>query len=242
MTAGLYDAFADLVLGAACVTCGRPGRPLCRACHAELPSTAAPAWPTPTPPGLAPPYAVGEYADGLRALVVRHKEDRLLALARPLGELLAVAVRSAVADPAHGVLLVPVPSRRAAQRQRGYDPTGAMVRHAARVLRGDGRAVGVAPVLRLRGPVLDQAGLGADQRSRNLAGSMWCPSGLVRRHAGVRARVLVCDDVLTTGATAREAQRALEAAGIGVHAIACVAATRRRNSSGSANSGSQSLS
>ncbi|HJQ05697.1 MAG TPA: ComF family protein [Nocardioides sp.] len=240
MTAGLYDAFADLVLGAACVACGRPGRPLCRECHTDLPVVAAPAWPTPTPAGLAPPYAVGEYADALRALVLRHKEDRLLALARPLGELLAVAVRSAVADPAHRVLLVPVPSRRAAQRQRGYDPTGALVRHAARVLRGDGRTVDLAPVLRLRAPVQDQAGLGADQRARNLAGSMWCPSGLVRRHAGVRAQVVVCDDVLTTGATAREAQRALEAAGIGVRAIACVAATRRHKFS--ANSGTQSLS
>lgn len=240
MTAGLYDAFADLVLGAACVTCGRPGRPLCRPCHADLPVVAAPAWPTPTPVGLAPPYAVGEYADGLRALVVRHKEDRLLALARPLGELLAVAVRSAVADPAQRVLLVPVPSRRAAQRQRGYDPTAAMVRHAARALRSDGRAADVAPLLRLRSPVRDQAGLGAEARSRNLAGSMWCPSTLVRRRAGIRARVVVCDDVLTTGATAREAQRALESVGIGVQAIACVAATRRHKFS--ANSGTQSLS
>lgn len=229
MTAGLYDAFADLVLGAACVACGRAGRPLCRDCHDALPATAVPAWPTPTPAGLAPPYVAGEYADALRALVLAHKEDRLLALARPLGGLLATAVAASVVPLQDAVLLVPVPSRRAAQRERGYDPTGAMVRRAARELRRDGRHVGVAPVLRLRGRVQDQAGLGAEQRSRNLAGSMWCPSGVVARYAGVRARVVVCDDVLTTGATAREAQRALEAAGLGVHAIACVAATRRRN-------------
>lgn len=238
MTAGLYDAFADLVLGGACVACGRPGRPLCRACDDGLPVTAGIAWPTPTPPGLAPPYAVGEYAEALRALVVRHKEDRLLALARPLGELLAVAVAAAVPEPGERVLLVPVPSRRAALRERGYDPTGALVRHAARVLRRCGRQADVAAVLRLRAPVQDQAGLGAGERARNLAGTLWCPSGLVARHAGVRARVVVCDDVLTTGSTAREAQRALGAAGIGVHAIACVAATRRR----SVRSGPKSLS
>ena len=85
-------------------------------------------------------------------------------------------------------------------------------------------------MLRLRTPVADQAGLDAASRSANLAESMWCPSGSLRRLARRRTggSVVVCDDVLTTGATAREAQRALEAVGLGVVAIAVAAATRRR--------------
>lgn len=228
----LRDAWADLVLGSACVGCGRRGRVLCAPCAAALPDAAHTSWPTPTPPGLAPPYSTGPYDDVLRALVLGHKERRLLALTGPLGDLLATSVTAALAGrpTTAPVLLVPVPSRRAALRRRGHDPTLAMTRRAARELTARGRDVTVAPLLRLRAGVVDQAGLGTEGRRANLAGSMACPGERVAR---LRRRVpaaytVVCDDVLTTGATAREAQRSLAASGIAVHAIATVAATVRR--------------
>ena len=45
---------------------------------------------------------------------------------------------------------------------------------------------------------------------------------------GAPVSLLVCDDVLTTGATAREAQRSLEESGLRVRAVVTVAATRKR--------------
>lgn len=236
----LADAFTDLVLGSACVGCSRPGRPLCAACLAGLPRGASVAWPTPTPAGLVPPYATGPYADVLRAMVLAHKERRVLALARPLGHQLARAVATALEDrhAAPGpVLLVPVPSRPSAVRQRGHDPTAAMTRAAAAALTCGGRPAATARLLRLRPGVADQAGLDARGRAANLAGSMATAAGVVLRVAErlPRAHVVVCDDVLTTGATLREAQRSLEAVGVDVLAAAVVAATRRRH--GTANFG-----
>jgi predicted amidophosphoribosyltransferase len=78
--------------------------------------------------------------------------------------------------------------------------------------------------------VQDQAGLGAGGRAANLAGSMGVRAGprAALSRGGEPVSLVVCDDVLTTGATAREAQRALENSGLRVRAVVTVAATRKR--------------
>lgn len=219
----------DLLTGAACSGCGEPGRLLCEPCLSGLRGLARRAPPTPCPPGLAEPWAAGEYAGLLRTLVLGHKEDGQLGLRRPLGLLLADAVAALVGPIAEPVALVPVPSRRRTVRARGHDPTLAMTRVAAGALRRRGYAATVARLLAV-GAVHDQAGLDAAARAANLAGSMRCDAGRLRALARrcPRAVVVVCDDVLTTGATAAEAQRALTASGLAVGGVAAVAATRRR--------------
>lgn len=222
------DALLDLALGCACVGCARPGRLLCARCRACLPDSGRACAPSPRPPGLAPSSAAGEYDGLLRDLVLAHKERSAFALARPLGQVLAGVVEDVL--PPGRTLLVPVPSRGAVVRRRGQDPMLRVSRAAARVLRRRGHDVVVVPLLRQRVAIADQRRLGALERQANLAGRMAADSGVLRALARVGApvRTVVCDDVLTTGATAREAQRALEAVGMYVSAIACVAATRRR--------------
>lgn len=225
-------AALDLLTGSSCVACGLAGRLLCRACGAGLPARAAPVWPSPVPPGLVQPWAAAAYDGAVRALVVGHKERGLWALARPLGALLATSVGAAVRglDAGVPVALVPVPSRPGATRARGHDPLGAVVARAARLLRASGRPARAVPLLRLRQGVLDQSGLDREGRAANLAGAMWCPSpGLVRqaRRPGPWW-VVVCDDVLTTGSTGREAQRALTEVGAPPVALCVVAASRLR--------------
>jgi predicted amidophosphoribosyltransferase len=174
------------------------------------------------PPGLAAPWAADEYAGTVRAMVLAHKERGVYSVVRPLARLLAVAVAAAGAPPP--VVLVPVPSRPSTVRARGYDPTRAMTARAARLT-----GASAVPLLRTRPGLADQSGLNAAQRADNLAGSLHCPSAGLRRLARRRqtASFVVCDDVVTTGATAREAQRALESVGLRVAGIAAVAVTRR---------------
>jgi predicted amidophosphoribosyltransferase len=165
-------------------------------------------------------------------MVVGHKDRGQWGFRGILADLLTTAVQAAVSPVPVGqpVVLVPVPSRPGSSRRRGYDPPGALVRGAARRLRGQGRPAVAVPLLVSGAGVRDQAGLGAADRAANLAGSMSCPAARLRRLARRvgAAHVVVCDDVLTTGATAREAQRALAAVGVRPIAVAAVAATRRR--------------
>lgn len=226
----LPDAWLDLVHGGCCVGCGVPGRSLCRDCARALPTTAREVAPDPRPEGLATCVAAGEYADVLRAALLAHKERAAYDLRGPLADCLAAAVAPLLrpGPPVTGCVLVPVPSDPAVVRRRGHDPVLRLARGAARRLSTRAAPVRVVPLLRQRGSVADQAGLDAVDRRRNRNGSLQVRPGARRRLVGERVGVVVVDDVLTTGATAREAQRALEDSGLRVRAVAVVAATRRR--------------
>lgn len=228
------DSLLHLVTGSACLGCDRPGRLVCDPCRLALAGPPRLLPPEPCPPGLAPPWSCVDY-DGLaRRAVVGLKERHLLSLVPVLGDLLASAVAAAAdaasvtASAGEGpLLLVPVPSRPETVRARGHEPVWALTRHAARRLRRSGTPALACRLLAVRGRPADQAGLTAQERAANLSGTLWCPTALLRR-APARGRVVLCDDVLTTGATAAEGQRALAAVGVPLLAIATPAATRRR--------------
>ena len=145
-----------------------------------------------------------------------------------LGASLASATSS---TPRPRTLLVPVPSRAAVVTAARARPDAAGHATRRRALRRRAIDVCTNRLLRQTGAVADQAGLDAADRQRNLAGSMAARAVALRVRARRSGRAVVCDDVLTTGSTAREAQRALAAVGVPVLGIACVAATRRRHPS-----------
>jgi competence protein ComFC len=93
-----------------------------------------------------------------------------------------------------------VPSSPKSMGERGFNPAEALARPLSRTLRLPCR-----PLLRKIRSTTDQAELGRDERRRNLMGAF-----RARRVAG---RVLLVDDVMTTGATADACARALREAG-----------------------------
>jgi predicted amidophosphoribosyltransferase len=224
----LTAALLALAAPPECAGCAVPGTVLCAGCAAGLDGPArrvrVPVWPQ------SPPATVcAGYEGGVVACITGWKERGRHDVEPALGRALGTAVLAAlglVPGLVLPVLVVPVPSSRAARRRRGADGVRRLAEHAAATARAAGVPVRVVPALRLAHRVADQAGLSATERGANVAGAF-----TARRRAGpllAGRPVVVVDDVLTTGATVCEAARAVRVAGGSVVALACVSATPLR--------------
>lgn len=207
--AALGEALS-LVFPTWCAGCDALDVALCAACAGQLA-------PRPVAQRLAGAGGLTVHSalpfEGVPARLIRaYKQEGRTALARPLGAALAAAVREATGAAA-GVVVVPVPSSRAAMRRRGY--------RVAELLAVRG---GLAPhrLLLPDAVAADQRELGRHERAANVRGTL-----RARRVAGLR--IVVVDDVTTTGATLVEAVRVLRQAGAEVLGAATIAATARRS-------------
>jgi predicted amidophosphoribosyltransferase len=214
----------DLILPLECGGCGAPSTRWCDACAAEL-SVAAdkPHVVNPRVDPQVPVFMLGRYAGPRRQMILAMKERGRGDLVAPLSGALAIGVHrllvwGIVETP---LTIVPAPTRRSAARRRGGDPVTRMARLAAAIAvdRAPERPhITVVQALRMKAMARDSVGLGTAARERNIAGRV------LLRGAPPRTEVVLVDDVVTTGATARESVRILRAAGVRVAAVLVIAA------------------
>jgi ComF family protein len=144
--------------------------------------------------------AVARYDDVARALVHRLKYGDRLELAKALGAMMTRAGADLLAE---AEVIVPVPLHRSRLWWRRFNQAMAL---SAVVSRASGVPCDpflLARVKRTR----PQVGLIKNQRGENLQGAFRVPVDMKPRLEG--KRVLLVDDVVTTGATANAASRAL---------------------------------
>ncbi|WP_194858483.1 ComF family protein [Myxococcus virescens] len=185
------DTAVERLPPACCRTCAEPGAfpgdtcPRCRA----------------TPPPFTRAWAPFAHEGPLARAIHRFKYEDHPNLAGPLGALLADEARSFLSRAPELVVALPLHTRR--YHARKYDQAQLL---AGALAKTTGRKAPVGLLTRHR-ETQRQVGLSEAERANNVAGAFAASS----RVSG--QRVLLVDDVFTTGATARAAASALLEAG-----------------------------
>ncbi|MGA7243744.1 MAG: ComF family protein [Terracidiphilus sp.] len=162
----------------------------------------------------------------MRAAIHALKYDRIHSAAGRLGAMLAVAIAQLAHDAPAGLLVVPVPLHRSKHNQRGFNQARALASCAIEALRKTHPTwhlvLAPATLMRLRSTE-SQAGLTPRQRRQNVRGAFKVsdPSAIAGKN------ILLVDDILTTGATARAASQSLLRAGAASVYVATLARARR---------------
>jgi ComF family protein len=190
----------------------------CPLCGALSPWPQAPSGPCSACLAQRPPWVQAffhaPYEDLLRDLLLRFKFQGQIALALPLGTLLA-SHPGLAACPADLILPIPLPGTRLARR--GFNQALELARPLARLLR---KPLSARLLLRSR-HTEPQPGLSRRERFANLALAFSAP-----RSPDLQGRrVLLVDDIMTTGATFSAATEALLTAGARSVAVAALART-----------------
>lgn len=219
MAVKLTDRLLDLLYPTRCVLCRRfmpPGRPsICESCAAALPKT--------EDGGRRRGDYFSEcvsalyYENDVREAFHRYKFNGVQAYAPVFGELIAACVYEYLEGPYDVLSWTPLDKGR--RRKRGYDQAELLARDVGRRLRRE-----VTPVLRKRRGIRPQSRTGDPAaRKANIAGAYT----VIDPEAISGKRILLIDDIVTTGSTLSECAKTLLLAGAEEVRCATFARTRQ---------------
>jgi ComF family protein len=160
-------------------------------------------------------YSFGFYQDELRGLIQLFKYGKVQTLAGPLAQMLS---RALPRDRAFE-LIVPMPMHWRRRWERGFNQADLLAREAGRRT-----GVPVKSVVKRSKATPPQAGLTSAKRRANVSGAFEVPKPELVKGK----RILLVDDVLTTGATAAACARSLKRAGAVSVTVWTVARADRR--------------
>ena len=177
------------------------------------------------PPAFTKAVAFGTYSDELRTLTHLLKFEGVRSAATLLGGRLAEAIAQLDGLTSAEVLVVAVPLFRARERERGFNQSVLLADAALRELRRarpGWKLERAHSMLRRVKRTESQYALSPKGRRRNLRGAFEVAGDVSGRE------VLLVDDILTSGATARECAQVLVAAGAAKVWVATVARAQKK--------------
>lgn len=191
----------DIWFPQACSICSKLPHLLCEPCRSTVrlrPRTVSRAN---LPAGIAVTDYGGSAQDLLHAFKLSGANRLASEMARPMAQQLAAHLSAVPSDAPKRILLIPAPSRKAANRQRGFQPATLLAKEVALRLRASGMQARVETCLGLEASVRDQSLLSASERELNLSGKVTLRPGSLGSTEGWR--IVLLDDIVTTGATLR---------------------------------------
>lgn len=212
----LFTTLNQIIFPTRCIGCLELGPPLCLQCRSEWrPQNLEKSIYSKSGAHLKV-HSYSYYTPIARRILLSAKESHL----RASDQLLIEALKSSIERFLKNEwidALIPIPSRPAVSRKRGRQFLNDLTQECAVDL-----GLQSYPLISHSRTVKDQSGLDLSHRWNNLEGAFVCIS---REKLPASARVLLVDDLVTTGATLLEAARALKYAGIEVigGVTACVA-------------------
>ena len=201
----LFYPLLDLVYPKRCPGCHLPSASICESCKSFWQKQTISITLRKNQVSDLLVVSVAQYRDEVRAVLLAYKEDGEREAGKVLTEALLQA-RRGISN--YSVcIFVPIPSNPKSVRRRGRDFMLDLCNQVA-IQSGDK----VLSIIKVNRDVQDQSKLSEKERSQNLVGAFDCAPKNLKLLA--KFPIILVDDLLTTGATLREAQRALRQRGV----------------------------